>query len=270
MKTPKSLGFFGLSLAGTLSVAPSASAAERHFGYSYESAVLSPGLTELQPWTTVRAGRADYYNSLDARLGFQLGLSRNLEGALFWNFSSVTEDIRVPGATLRSRLSSTDFQSLTAQLKYELTDPVADALGTGLLLDGTVGPSAVGVEGRLLLDKQFGSLLLAANLVGGGVEKLELKSLSLATFGATLSAGYFVTPNFVTSLEARSESIFSGRIQHSVVYLGPSLSLVSSHYWLTLAVQPQIAAFKGASPGHRLDLDQNEFLQTRLLLGFAL
>jgi hypothetical protein len=269
MKTLSFLGFLGLSLAATLSVARSASAAERHFGYSYESAVLSPGLTELQPWTTVRAGRSDYYSALDARLGFELGLSKHLEGALFWNFSSVTEDIRVPGATLRSRLSSTDFQSLTARLKYELSDPVADALGTGLLLDGTVGPSAVGVEGRLLLDKQLGSLLLAANLVGGAVEQLELNSRSLATFGATLAAGYFVTPSFVANLEARSESIFSGRIEHSVVYLGPSLSLVSARYWLTLAVQPQIVAFKGASAGHRLDLDQNEFLQTRLLLGFA-
>jgi hypothetical protein len=255
---------------GTLGVASRAHAAPRHFGFSYESAVLNPGLAEIEPWTTVRAGRADYYSSLDARLGFQFGLFQNLQGALFWNVSSVTEDIQVPGATSKSRLSSSAFDSVTAQLKYKLSDPVADAVGSALLVDGSVGPLAIGFEGRLIFDRQLGSLLLTANLAGGGVEQLELRSRSLVTFGGSASAGYFVTPSLVTSLEARSEQAFSVRIERSVLYLGPSVSFSSSRYWVTLAVQPQITAFKGASAGHHLDLSQNEDLQTRILFGFDL
>lgn len=256
--------------AGCLAGAPDARASERHFGFNYESTVLAPGRAELQPWTTERLGRADYYNRIDARLGFQLGLLKNLQAALFWNVSSITADLRLPGAALKSRLSTTDFQSLSVQLKYKLTDPVADALGSALLLEGTSGPLSAGYEGRVILDKQLGSLLLVANLNGGGVEQFELQSRFVASFGATLAAGYFVTPNIVTGLEARNENGYSGQIDRSVLYLGPSISFVSTRYWLTFAAEPQLVAFKGATARHHLDLAENEYLQVRLLLGFAL
>jgi len=190
-----------------LAVSANASAIERHFGFGYESAVSSPGLAELQPWTTERLGRADYFNRLEARLGFQLGLLRNLQAALFWNASSTTEDVRIEIAAQKSRLSSTDFQSLSAQLKYKLSDPTADTIGSALLLEGQAGPLLVGFEGRVILDKQLGSLLLACNLFGGSIEPLELRSTSVVSFGATVAAGYFVTPNVVTSLSARCSTL---------------------------------------------------------------
>ena len=264
------LAISGLTLALSLTFAARVTATERHFGFGYESAVLNPGLAELEPWTTARVGRDDYFSRLEARLGFQLGLLKNLQASLYWNASSTTEDIVIPGAALKSRLSSTDFQSLSAQVKYKLSDPTADALGSALLLEGQAGPLLVGYEGRVILDKQLGSLLLAFNLVGGGVEQLELKSRFVASFGATAAAGYFVTPNLVTSLEVRNENGFSGQLDRSVLYLGPTVSYASTRFWLTLAVQPQIVAFKGATAGHHLDLDKNEYAQARLLLGFPL
>ncbi len=253
-----------------LSLPRLASATEQHFGFSYESSVQSPGTAELQPWTTVRAGRADYYSNLGARLGVDFGLAKNLEGAVFWNLSATTEDVQVPGAAAPARLSTTDFQSFSAQLKYKLSDPVADALGCALLLEGTYGPFVTGFEGRLILDEQLGSLLLAANLVGGDFGQLDRRSTFEGSLEATVAAGYFVTPSFVPSLEARSETAFDSNIDSSVLYLGPSLSLLSGRYWATLAVEPQLVAFKGASPSGNLDLSQNERLQARLLFGFQL
>jgi len=262
------LAFQALLLALTL---PSTAAAkERHFAFGYESAVLNPGLSELEPWTTARVGRTDYYNRLEARLGFQLGVLHNLQAALFWNASSTTKDIQLPGAALKSRLSTTDFESLSAQLKYKLFDPVQDVIGCALLLEGHAGPMLVGYEGRVILDKQLGSLLLGFNLVGGGVERLDLRSRFVASFGATAAAGYFWTPNFVTSVELRNENGYSGQLDRSVLYLGPTISYASTRFWLTLAVQPQVVAFKGATSGHHLDLEQNEYVQARLLLGFPL
>ncbi|HEX3855637.1 MAG TPA: hypothetical protein VHW01_31960 [Polyangiaceae bacterium] len=248
----------------------SASAAERHFGFSYESSVQSPGTAELQPWTTVRAGRADYYSNLAGRVGFDFGVAKHLEGAFFWNLSATTEDVQAPGAAVPARLSTTDFQSLSMQLKYKLSDPVADALGCALLVEGTYGPFVTGFEGRLILDEQLGSLLLAANLVGGDFGQLDRRSTFEGSLGATLGAGYFVTPSFVPSLEVRSETAFDSNIDRSVLYLGPSVSLLSGRYWATFAVEPQLVAFKGASPSRNLDLSQNERLQVRVLFGFQL
>ncbi|HKO51530.1 MAG TPA: hypothetical protein VJV79_27665 [Polyangiaceae bacterium] len=253
-----------------VTVSTGAAASERHFGFGYESRVLRPGLAELEPWTTARLGRDYYYNRLEARLGFQLGLLQNLQAALFWNASSTTQDFQLQNAALASRLSTTEFQSLSAQLKYKFTDPTADVFGFALLLEGQAGPMLVGYEGRAIVDKQLGSLLLAFNLIGGGIEQLELKSRFVASFGATAGAGYFWTPNWVTSLEVRNENGYSGQLDRSVLYLGPTVSYASTRFWLTLAVQPQLVAFKGATPGHQLDLNQNEYVQTRLLLGFPL
>ncbi|HYQ41931.1 MAG TPA: hypothetical protein VER11_08185 [Polyangiaceae bacterium] len=272
----KSISIFCAGLLLSVTVASSASASERHFGFGYESTVLNPGLAELQPWTTERAGRANYYNRLEARVGFQLGLTRNLQAALFWNISSTAEDVQVPGAALKSRLSTTDFQSLSAQLKYKFTDATADALGSALLLEGQAGPLLVGYEGRVILDKQLGSLLLALNLISTGYEQLELTSRFVGSFGASAGAGYFVTPNVVASLELRNENSLSKeraeslRYLSSVLYLGPAVSYASTRFWLTLAVQPQVVAFKGATDGYHLDLTRNEYVQARLLLGFPL
>jgi hypothetical protein len=266
----KPLRILGAALLASLAISANAQASERHFGFGYESAVLNPGLAELQPWTTERVGRTDYYNRLEARLGFQLGLVRNLQAALFWNAASTALDMRVPGAVENARLTTTEFESLSAQLKYKLFDPTADALGAALLLEGEAGPLRVGFEGRAIFDKQLGSLLLALNLFGGGTEYLERRSRFEASFGATLGAGYFVTPNVVASLEVRNENRFSGQLDHSVLYLGPTISYAATRYWLTLAVQPQIVAFKGATPGHHLDVSHNEYVQARLLLGLPL
>lgn len=263
-----------LLLSGT--VASRAAASERHFGFGYESAVLNPGLAELQPWTTERAGRADYFNRLEARLGFQFGLARNLQAALFWNISSTAEDVQVPGAALKSRLGTTDFQSLSAQLKYKFTDATADAVGSALLLEGQAGPLLVGAEARVILDKQLGNLLLALNLLATGYEQLELTSRFVGSFGATFGAGYFLTPNVVASLELRNENSLSKerdeslRYLSSALYAGPTVSYASTRFWLTLAVQPQVVAFKGATDGYHLDLTRNEYVQARLLLGFPL
>jgi hypothetical protein len=253
-----------------LSLPRSAAATERHFGFSYESSVQSPGAVELQPWTTVRAGRADYYSNLAARFGFDFGIAKHLEGAFFWNLSATTEDVRVPGAAAPARLSTTDFQSLSTQLKYKLSDPVADALGCALLVEGTYGPFVTGFGGRLILDEQLGSLLFAANLSGGDFGQLDRRSTFEGSLGATVGAGYFVTPSFVPSLEVRSETAFDSNIDRSVLYLGPSFSWLSGRYWATLAVEPQLVAFKGASPSRNLDLSQNERLQARVLFGFQL
>jgi len=231
---------------------------------------LNPGLSELQPWTTQRAGRVSYYSRLEARLGFQLGVARNLQAALFWNVSSITKDVRLGEAGLKSRLSTTDFESLSAQLKYKLFDPIADALGTALLLEGKAGPQVAGYEARVILDKQLGSLLLGLNLISAGIEQLEIRSRFVGSFGATAGLGYFWTPDFVTSLELRNENGYSGQLDRSVLYLGPSLSYATTHFWLTLAIQPQVVAFKGKTPGYQLDLDENEYVQARLLLGFPL
>ena len=259
-----------LSALVTLAVPRAATAAERRFGFTHESTVQASGTAELEPSTDVGAGRDLYYSRMNARLGLDFGLSKHLEGAFFWDLSAITEDVQAPGATQPARLSTTDFRSASVQLKYKLSDAVADALGCALLVDGSYGPFVAGVGGRLVLDKQLGSLLLAGNLFGGDAGQLDRRSTFEGLLGASVAAGYFVTPSFVPSLEVRSETAFDSNIDSSVLYVGPSFALLNGKYWATLAVQPQITAFKGSTPRHSLDLTRSEQVQARLSFGFAL
>jgi hypothetical protein len=259
-----------LGISALLFAVHPAHAAERHFGFAYESAVLNPGTTELVPWTTVRAGRADYYSETDARLAFIYGIAKNLEGALYWNLSTIAEDRLIPPATQKTRLNDSNFDSFSLHLKYKFSDPVADALGSALYVEGSFGPLLASAEGRVILDKQLGGLLLAANLVALGTEHLELRSESQVTLSAVAAAGYFVTPTFFPSLELRSENDVSKQLDRSVLYAGPSLSVITEGFWATLSVQPQITALKGKTPGQNFELTQNERLQVRLLLGFPI
>jgi len=252
----------------SLFVPRAAHAGERHFGFTYESSVLNPGTAELQPWTTVHAGRAYYYSGLEARAAFAYGIVKNLEGAFYWNFTSIAEDLVVPGNAQPTRLNDSEFDSFSLDLKYKLSDPVADVLGSALYLEGTFGPLATSVEGRVLLDKQLGSWLFAANLVGGSIEHLEQRSSTEGRAGAGLAAGYFATPSVVPALEIRSENSFSTKLDWSVLYLGPNISFLTEGFWATFALEPQIAALKGKTPNRSLDLDHNEYLQARVLFGF--
>jgi hypothetical protein len=51
---------------------------ERHFTYTYESAVPPPGGRELELWSTFRNDRTGYYSRLDQRAEFEVGISDRL------------------------------------------------------------------------------------------------------------------------------------------------------------------------------------------------
>jgi len=249
-----------------------AAAAEHHFGFTEESLVLDPGKTELTPWTTVRAGRTAYYSKLEGRLELGYGFAKNLQGSLFWNFSSVAKDTELPGASETTRLAVSDFESVSGNLKYKLSDPIADALGSALAIEGSYGPELGAVFVQAILDKQFGSLLLAGNVTGEAIWPLDRSDSGVEkrlSFG--LSGGYFVTPKLVAGLEVRDINGFHGKLERSVIYLGPSVSWVSAGFWATFAVEPQLTALKGGTPHEQhLDLDENERVQARALVGFEL
>ena len=134
-----SLGRLGAGFAiaaGTLCIAASASANDRHFGYTYETAVLPPGQRELEVWNTWRSGRDSYYSRFDHRLEFEVGLTGQLMTAFYLNFHGITEqnaeDVRE---------SHFAYDGVSSEWKLKLSDPVADAIGSAGYLEFTAGPS---------------------------------------------------------------------------------------------------------------------------------
>lgn len=268
MPSPLRLALAAAVAAPTVLAAGPAQATTRHFNQTYESGVLNPGSAELEPWTTFRHGRAHSFTAYDLRLEYEVGVVPNLQTSLYWNFSSVTQD------DAGVRTTTTRLDSVSSEWKYKLSDPVADALGSAVYLEGTAGTDNAEVEAKLILDKRFGSLLVAANLVGDhewnwaapGDTKRE------AGFELDTAIGYFVTPSFIAGIEARSTSELedADELESSVIYAGPSIGFSTESWWTTLSFTPQIAALKGASAGSHLDLDRQERMQARVIFGFHL
>src|SRR5262245_41793775 len=183
-----------------------AAGTERRFTYTYESATLGAGEREIEPWTTLRLGRNEYYRAIDNRLELEFGITDRLMTAWYLNLSSATTD--VPGATPGSLSRETEFEHGGSwEWKYKLLDPVADPLGLALYLEGGFTSTEVELETKLILDKRVGNFLFALNAVG----EYEWNSSSGTTkqeklFEFDAGAVYFFTPVFSAGLELRNQN----------------------------------------------------------------
>ena len=271
-------GFFLIPVLvslGLLETSPAA-AVERTFVYTRESRVLSPGASELEPWTTFRAGRERYFSRLDARLGLQHGLLEGLQAALYWNFFSQSQDVvRDPLTGEIERLSESQLAGASLELEYQLSDPSADLLGSALYLESTLGPRETELAGKLIADAYLGKLLLAANL--SAVYELEpvrndegTDLESAFSLEPALAAAFMLPRGFSLGLELRAPLGLTGEQKSSTLFGGPVLSWVDRGFWAALGVQPQLIALSEKSPDSHLDLQQHERVEVRLIAGWSL
>jgi hypothetical protein len=263
-------------LALSALVALPAAAANRAFVYTRESRVLAPGESELAPWTTFRAGRSRYYSAIDGRLELERGLAPGLQLALYWNFSTQTQDVVQDSLTRELvRVTDSEFASASAALKYQLSDATADALGSALYLETTLGPRESELDAKLIVDRSLGKWLLAANLSA----ELDLAPTRDAD-GSKLETGFVIEPMLAAAyalphgasvgVELRAPLGLAGEAESRTLFGGPVARFSDRGFWAALGVQPQLAAFSGQSANSRLDLSHHERVEVRLLAGFLL
>jgi hypothetical protein len=248
------------------------SASERHFTYTYETAVLNPGDLEIEPWQTARIGREKYFTRYDLRLEFEYGVVENLQTAIYWNFKSVTKAAR-DSRGRPTRDTKFSFNGISSEWKYKLLDSVADPIGFGLYFEATAAPTEAELELKLLFDKKIGPWLVAFNAVGEYEWKFEAPGDTVreVILAPVLGAGYLITPHFMAGIEVRNHTEFiSGEgFEHSAFFAGPAFSYAQDSWWTALTILPQLAAIKSddhEGEGAR-DLHDHERIEIRLLLG---
>jgi hypothetical protein len=255
-RIPQVLLIMALSATG-------ASASERHFNYTYESAVLRPGARELEPWNTFRLGRSSFYSRLDTRLEAELGLTDRLQTSLYLNLKAESAD--TPGG----RSSSTELEGISSEWKMKLSDPVADPAGVALYGELGAGPSEVEIEGKLILDKRAGHFLGALNLAAEHEWSFESPETEREKAFELDAAGcWFLTRRLTAGLELRSHLVIppGGEPTRSALFLGPTVAYATEGWWVAASVLPQVRALAGASDGH-LDLVEHERVEVRVLFG---
>ena len=241
-----------------LAVAENAQANERHFGYTYETAVLPPDARELELWTTARVGRQSYYSRFDHRLELEAGVIPDLQTAFYINFTGLTAKNEAG-----KRVSSFAYKGVSSEWKWKISDPVADPVGFGLYGEVGVAPNEYELEAKLLFDKQWGDVLFAFNLVGEAEWELEEDETERKfVVEPVMGLSYLVTPAFGLGLEVRNQNeIEEGELEHSTLNAGPVLAFTLEGWWATLTILPQITDLKQGE----VDDVSHEHAEIRLL-----
>ncbi len=243
-------------------------ASERHFTHTYESAVLSPGDLEIEPWSTVRLRRDDYLLRFDHRLELELGVTERWQTAFYVNLRAQSE--RRPAAGANERASSTQYRGISWEHKLKVTDAVADAFGSALYVEGTLAPADAAVELKVILDKRLPAWLVATNVVAEyewAFVRVGRLTRELA-FEATLGASYILSEHLTAGIEALAHAtVERADLAHAAVFAGPVASWSHGNAWMAFTLLSQVASLDGLA---RPDSSAYERLSSRLLIGIHL
>lgn len=220
--------------------ASSALAAERRFAYSYETTTSPVGVWEYEQWATWK--HYDNKDRFDFRHEFEVGLTDRLQLGIYladWRY----EDTDDAGA-------EADYKSSGVEFIYQLTDPNKSAIGSALYGEVLVGDEKVELEGKVLLQKNFGPLVAVYNLIleaeweGESLDNLtEDKGVWENSFGLS----YQVNPNFLVGVEALHEVEFAGWSDAGdhIFSVGPNVSFRKGGLFATVAGLFQVTDVAG-------------------------
>lgn len=237
----------GLLIASALS----ASAGQRKFTYSYEVITASPGSVEIENWVTWQHhGGTARVDEFDFRHELEFGLTDRLQLGVYlanWNY------IDTPGER-RAR-----YENSGAELIWNLTNPTTDFLGSALYLEVNAGNRSLEIEGKLLLQKNFGPVTVAYNAI------LEAKWAGrnlreqAGEIAQTLGASVDLDKHISVGVEALHEIDLPdwSDAGPSVFWGGPNVSFRMRNFYATLT-----GLFRAT---HNADEPR---LQTRLIFGF--
>ena len=225
---------WAVAVVAVLACSSVARADERKFTYSYEAKTLPQGTWEFEQWATLRAHRSvgDVW-FLDLREEFEYGLHDRLTVAGYLNLE--VESIKnVPGEKDETEL---EFESVSVELKWKISDPVADPLGVLFYTELAAGGDEQEVEFKLVVSKQLGPVTLAYNLIfelerAKEHGEWERESKIENTFGASFEfmPGWAVGAELV--IRTPYEQNFKER-EDTGAFVGPNIHYFSHSWWVT-------------------------------------
>ena len=228
-------------------------AGERRFTYSYEATTAPKNSVELETWVTWKARRGDggNANQFDFRHELEIGLTDRLQLGLYLSDWTIKES---GGHT------EADWENVGVEVIYNLSNPTTDFIGSALYGEVKLGDEVFALEGKLLLQKNFGPWIIAYNATveaeweGGDYEE------EVGVFEQSLGVSYQVSPKFSVGAELFHELEFEEWEEQgeNAVYVGPNASFRFGRAFATATVLFQTTGIA----------DEPD-VQTRLIVGFT-
>src|ERR1700682_5169081 len=176
-------------------------ATERSFTFTYEVTTADKGEVELENWVTWQFHRgregAPNTHQFDFRHELEYGVTDRFEASLYFAVWHVNDH---PGGDDRVH-----FDDAALELIYRLSNPVTDFLGSAVYGEVRGGPDVLGLESKILLQKNFGKWVAAYNATLEGRWEGEHLDLRQGEFQQTAAISYEISPRFMVGAEALHE-----------------------------------------------------------------
>jgi len=234
--------------------ASDASAGERAFTFTYETTVMPKGAFEFEQWVTWkrRKDTDPNYDRLEFREEVEIGITDEFQLAFYL-------DTRYTDGSSSSDDGKLEQRDVAVEAIYQLTDPNEDPFGTALYAEVKLGDEIFEIEGKFLVQKNIGKVILAWN----GIVELEWEGdryhEDKMVLGQAMGASYQFSPKLTVGAELLHEverADFARWGDHEV-YGGPVISFRTKSFWITITHMFQLTNVPGA-------VDD----MTRVLIGF--
>jgi hypothetical protein len=226
-------------------------AGARHFTFIYEAPTSPPGSFEIENYATARF--SDGFTDADFRHELEIGITQHFQASIYvanWDYTRSREN------------RGAHYDSSSLELIYNLTNPVADPIGISLYQEISGGRRVFESESKLILQKNFGPLILAYNFTleaawegeGLGERNGELQNI----FGAS----YELTPRVSVGVEMLHEVLLpawhSSEAKNNF-FIGPNVAYRGNRWFATVTALAQTTRTDG-EPDY----------QVRLIFGVSL
>lgn len=218
-----------------LTISPRALGGERRFTYVYEASTAAKGEIELENWVTWKTQREEGSrgNSFDFRHEIEYGLTDKLQLGVYVANWSVLD--KVAGGEDGAHAV---YDNSAVELIYNLTNPVTDLVGSAVYGELKLGDQNLELEGKLILQKNFGPFVVAYNAALEAEwegERFGYFNERSGTFEQTFGVSYQFSPYFLVGGEFLHEIDFANwsTANDSVVYAGPNASFRYDRFYVT-------------------------------------
>lgn len=224
-----------------------AEAGERRFTYVYEATTAPKGEIEVENWVTWKTQResGSRGNEFDFRHEIEVGLTDRLQLGVYVADWKVQD--KVAGGEDGAQAV---YEDTAVELIYNLTNPVTDIIGSAIYGEIQLGDQKLALEGKLILQKNWGPFVVAYNAVIEAEwegERFGYFNERKGTFEQTLGASYQFSPHFLLGGEFLHEIDFADWAEtgDSVVYAGPNASFRYDRFYVTTTALVQATGISG-------------------------
>ncbi len=244
-----------LAVLCLLSVAVAARAGGRRFTYSYEALTMPKGMWEYEQWVTWKTAKETDrdFDRFDFRHEIEYGVTDNFQLALYFADWRYEESPGKRGG---------DFRDVALEGIYNLSSPVTDPVGLALYGEIAIGDEKLKIEGKVIIEKDFGPLVLVYNAILEAEWEGDNYVEDKGEIEQTAGISYQFSPRLMVGAELLHElqmPDWRGIRGKGILYLGPNVSYHAEKWWATLTPMFQVS-----------DVEDEPDFQMRLIVGFNL